>query len=216
MDIRRRFWPLFGACVLAAGAILAFMPAEKTLGQVIKIVYLHGALSRAGMVGFVLAAATALVFLLTRQPAWARWSQGLLWAGWAFWVVHFVVSMPATRLTWGPWIAWGEPRVTMTLQVAAAGLVVILVSLLLQNVYFTTAANLLFGGTFLLLALRTGVLRHPLDPIGASPSFELKLVYAVLLVPIIGAMLLVAWRLATPTSLPASRPERAHAGGGAQ
>ena len=29
------------------------MPLEKTLGQVIKIVYLHGALSRAGMIGVV-------------------------------------------------------------------------------------------------------------------------------------------------------------------
>ncbi len=192
------------------------MPAEKTLGQVIKVVYLHGALSRAGMLGFILSGVAGLLFLLTRRPAWARWSQGSMWAGWAFWVFHFIVSMPATRLTWGPWIAWGEPRVTMTLQVAAAGLVVMLVSWLLQNIYFTTVANLLFGGAFLLLALRTGVLRHPLDPIGTSPSLELRLVYAVLLVPVIGAMLLRAWRWATPASMPAARPEQAQARGGVQ
>ena len=38
-------------CAAAAALILLLMPLEKTLGQVIKIVYLHGALSRAGMLG---------------------------------------------------------------------------------------------------------------------------------------------------------------------
>jgi hypothetical protein len=216
VDIRRRFWPLFAACLLAAAVILILLPAEKTLGQVIKIVYLHGALSRAGMVGFILAAIAGLAYLVARRPALIHWSQGLMWSGWAFWAVHFIVSMPATRLTWGPWIAWGEPRVVMTLQVLVAGLVVILVSWLLQNSYFTAAANLLFGGAFLLLAVNTGVLRHPLDPIGTSPSLEFRLVYAGLLVPVIGAMLLVAWRWATPAPTAVVQAEPIEARGGTQ
>jgi hypothetical protein len=109
-------------------------------------------------------------------------------------------------MTWGPWIAWGEPRVTMTLQVIAAGLVVLIVSWLLNHATFTAAANLLMGLAILLLAELTGVLRHPLDPIGASPSSLLRLVYLLLLIPVVGAMLLVAWRLATPVS---ARPQSA-------
>lgn len=193
---RRRFWPLLGLFTVAALIILLLMPAEKTLGQVIKIVYLHGALSRAGMVGFVAAGLTGLAFLMARRPILARWVRGLLWSGWGFWVAHFIVSMPATRLTWGPWIAWGEPRVTMTLQVAGAGLVVILVSHLLDDGRFTAAAAGLLGAAILLLAARTGVLRHPLDPIGTSPSTLLRLIYLLLLIPIISSMALVAWRLA--------------------
>ena len=61
--IRRRFWPLIGLCAVLAGLVLWAMPAEKTIGQVIKIVYLHGALSRAGMIGFI--AAGLLVILVT-------------------------------------------------------------------------------------------------------------------------------------------------------
>ena len=104
--------------------------------------------------------------------------------------------MPATRLTWGPWVAWGEPRVTMTLQVLVAGLVVIVITRLLKDDRFTGAAAILLAVALAFLVGRTGVLRHPLDPIGSSPSTLFRLVYLLLLIPVIGSMFLIAWRLA--------------------
>ena len=130
---RRLFWWLLAVCAALAALILALLPAEKTIGPVVKIVYLHGALSRAGMAGFVAGGAVGLASLVLRRPALARWSAALTLSGWSFWVAHFVVSMPATHFTWGPWIAWGEPRVTMTLQVMAAGLAVLAVGWLLAE-----------------------------------------------------------------------------------
>ncbi len=192
----RRFWLLLALCVTAALLVLVLMPAEKTLGQVIKIVYLHGALSRAGMLGLLAAGVTGLVALATRKPAWERWTQALLLSGWGFWVAHFVVSMPATRLTWGPWIAWGEPRVTMTLQLIAAGLIVVVITRLLGDSRFTAGAALLLAVAVAVMAGRTGVLRHPLDPIGASPSALLRFAYLLLLIPVVSSMVLVAGRLA--------------------
>ena len=41
--LRRRFWLMLGLCSALAAVILILMPGEKTLGWVIKIVYLHGA-----------------------------------------------------------------------------------------------------------------------------------------------------------------------------
>jgi hypothetical protein len=196
LDIHRLFWPLLAVCLVLALGVLALMPAEKTLGQIIKIVYLHGALSRAGMVGLVTAAIPALVYLVTQRSAASAWTEGLLLSGWAFWVAHFVVSMPATRLTWGPWVAWGEPRVTMTLQVIAAGLIVIVVTRLMGSRLFTAAATLLLALAVGFVAQSSGVIRHPLDPIGGSPSATLRFVYLLLLIPVIAGMLLVAWRLA--------------------
>ncbi|MCX6031493.1 MAG: hypothetical protein NT169_19610 [Chloroflexi bacterium] len=198
--LRRHFWPLLALCAALAGLILALMPAEKTLGPVIKLVYLHGALSRGGMLGLIAAGGVGLAYLVRPRPALARWTAGLALSGWGFWVLHFIVSMPATRLTWGPWIAWGEPRVTMTLQVIGVGLAVLIVSRLVDSTAFTAAANLLLGATVALLVGRTGVFRHPLDPIGESPSATLRLIYLALLIPIIAAMLLVAWRLAQARS----------------
>jgi hypothetical protein len=192
---RRLFWWLLAVCVALAALILALLPAEKTIGPVVKIVYLHGALSRAGMLGFVAGGAAGLGYLALRRPVLVRWSAALTLSGWGFWVAQFVVSMPATHFTWGPWIAWGEPRVTMTLQVIAAGLAVLAVGWLLANAYFTAGANALLGAAVLFLAERTGVLRHPLDPIGNSPALVFRLAYLALLVPVIAAMALAAWRL---------------------
>ena len=196
----RRFRTLILICIVLAAAILLLMPLEKTLGQVIKIVYLHGALSRAGMIGLVAAGAAGILYLITQRPALATWTRGLLVSGWAFWVAHFLVSMPATRLTWGPWIAWGEPRVTMTLQLAAAGLVVLLVAWMVKDSRFTAFAAALLDVAVIWMAANTGVLRHPLDPIGSSPSITFQLVYLALLAPIVGSMALVAWRLSAEES----------------
>jgi hypothetical protein len=194
--LRRRFWLMLGLSIALAAVILILMPGEKTLGWVIKIVYLHGALSRAGMVGLWAAGISGLIYLIRPRPALARWTSALLLCGWGYWAAHFIVSMPATRLTWGPWIAWGEPRVTMTLQVLVAGLVVIVITRLLKDARFTAAATLLLAMAIALLIGRTGVLRHPLDPIGSSPSTLFRLVYLLLLIPVVGSMFLIAWRLA--------------------
>jgi hypothetical protein len=171
------------------------MPAEKTIGQVIKIVYLHGALSRAGMLGFIASGVSGLLYFFRPIKAFLMWSAALVLSAWGFWTAHFLVSMPATRLTWGPWIALGEPRVTMTLQVIGVSLAVITISWLVSQPRFTAAANLLLGAGVLLLAAQTGVLRHPLDPIGSSPSPLLRVIYGLLLVPVTAAMVLTAWRL---------------------
>ena len=195
-SVRRIFWPLLLICAAAALGVLALMPAEKTIGQVIRVVYLHGALSRAGLVGFIAAGVAAAAYLIRPRPAVIRWAEALLFSGWGFWTAHFLVSMPATRLTWGPWIAWGEPRVTMTLEIMAAGLVVILVTRLLNEPRFTAAAIALLALAVIVLSAQTGVIRHPLDPIGASPSARLRLIYLFLLAPVIGSMALIAWRLA--------------------
>ncbi len=192
----RRFWQLIALCAVLAAIILLIMPLEKTLGQVIKIVYLHGALSRAGMLGMFAAGVTGVLHLLTRRPALARWTTGFLLSGWGFWIAHFIVSMPATRLTWGPWIAWGEPRVTMTLQLAAAGLIVLLVSRMVGDARFTSAAAAGLAVAVAWMAGGTGVIRHPLDPIGTSPSATFQLIYLLLLIPVVAAMVLVAGRCA--------------------
>ena len=192
---RRLIWWLLAVCVALAALILALLPAEKTIGPVVKIVYLHGSLSSAGMIGSMAGGAAALWYLALRRLALVRWSAALTLSGWGFWVAHFIVSMPATHFTWGPWIAWGEPRVTMTLQVIAAGLAVLAVGWLLANAYFTAGADALLGAAVLFLAERTGVLRHPLDPIANSPALVFRLAYLALLVPVIAAMALAAWRL---------------------
>ncbi len=71
-----------------------------------------------------------------------------------------------------------------------------MITRLLKDDRFTAAAAILLAIAVAFLLGRTGVLRHPLDPIGSSPSTLFRLVYLLLLIPVVGSMFLIAWRLA--------------------
>ena len=71
----------------------------------------------------------------------------------------------------------------------------IVITRLLNDDRFTAAAAVLLALAVAFLLGRTGVLRHPLDPIGSSPAMLFRLIYLLLLIPVIGSMFLIAWRL---------------------
>jgi hypothetical protein len=50
--IHRWTWPLFAGLLILLAVLLWLSPAEQTLGQAVKLVYLHGALVRTAMVIF--------------------------------------------------------------------------------------------------------------------------------------------------------------------
>ena len=77
-----------------------------------------------------------------------------------------------------------------------AGLLVIVINTLLHEPLFSAATTALLGIAVGVLIGLAGVLRHPLDPIGQSPSAIFRLVYLLLLIPTIASMFLIAWRLA--------------------
>jgi hypothetical protein len=84
----------------------------------------------------------------------------------------------------------------MSLQVIGVGLVVMVVRYLLDDDRLSALANLLLGVAVFLLSSRTGVLRHPLNPIGDSTSSTIQLFYGAILVTCLALTGLLAWFLA--------------------
>ena len=123
-------------------------------------------------------------------------------------VVHFALSVIPTHATWGMWIAFDEPRTRMSLQIIGVGLIVILVRYLLNDDRLSALANLLLGGAVLLLELRTGVRRHPLNPIGAAPSGAIQGFYLAIVVTCFVLLLLLAWLL-TQRKVPSQKTPEA-------
>jgi uncharacterized membrane protein len=186
--------------LLALLAVLLILsPAERQLGNLIKVIYLHGALARVGLYALMLAGLPALIYLIRPRPALLRWSNALQVAGMIVFIVHFALSVIPTHETWGVWIAFDEPRTRMSLQIIGVGLLVIVVRHLIADRRFSAIANLLLGGAVLLLNLRTGVLRHPLNPIGDSTSSSIQLFYAGILLTCAALTGLLAWWLARRT-----------------
>ncbi len=191
---------------IAAAALLALLalllilsPPEAQLGNLIKVIYLHGALARAGLYALMLAGLLALAYLVRPKPALLRWSNAVQVAGMIVFIVHFALSVIPTRVTWGMWIAFDEPRTRMTLQIVGVGLLVMAVRRLVDDRRFSAVANALLGAAVLLLNLRTGVLRHPLNPIGESTSSTIQLFYAAILLACAALTGLLAWWLAQKT-----------------
>ncbi|MDH7489962.1 MAG: hypothetical protein QHH80_10700, partial [Anaerolineae bacterium] len=97
--------------LIALAALLILSPSEKTLGDVVKLVYLHGALVRTGLLAFTAAGALGLAALLAHSDRVARWGEAVGHTALVVWTAYVLSSMVVTYLAWGVAIAWGEPRV---------------------------------------------------------------------------------------------------------
>jgi hypothetical protein len=62
---------IFAALLLALGVLLVLSPAEATLGSVVKIVYLHGAMQRVSLYAFVIAGVLGVADLSLRGAQFA-------------------------------------------------------------------------------------------------------------------------------------------------
>lgn len=191
---------------LAAGltalllALLWISPAESTLGQTVKLVYLHGALVRTAIVLLVLSLPVNLVGLISGRAGWLAWGRALAVAALLIWLGHTLVSMITTYATWGVFIAWFEPRTRFTFNLAFVAVLVLAVDWLMNNRRFSALA---FGGlaaAALALLPNLGFVQHPLDPIGQSTSGSIHLFYTAILVVSLGLGGLLALWLGQPDS----------------
>jgi len=199
------FLGLLAACVILA-------PAEAQLGQLIKLVYVHGALVMVGLATFSVAGGLGLVALLVRPGPLARWREPgrardrdlrRAWynATWAaglaaliVWIVYILSSMAVTGLTWGQVIAWNEPRVRASALILVAAIVLAVVTRLVGHRDFTAMVNLVMGILPWVLVRRAEAIRHPLDPIGGSQSASIQAFFVLIVLAVAGlALTLIAW-----------------------
>lgn len=173
---------LFIGLIILLSILLWLSPAEKTLGNTIKLVYLHGALVRTA----ILLLAVSLLFnvpaLFSRRVVWHQWGQAIIWAAVGVWLVHTLVSIITTHAAWGVYIAWYEPRTRFTFAAAAVGILVLAVAHLVDSPKFSAAAFAILAILVMGLVPRLGIIQHPLDPIGTSTSQAIKGYYAAILV----------------------------------
>lgn len=169
---------LLAAGVLLDALLLWAAPAERTLGHMVKLVFFHGALVRSCTLGFLAAGLLALVWLVRRHTALMRWLTAVQQATALVWLLYLLSSMTVTYLAWGELIAWGEPRVRSTIYVTILLAAALAVAELVPAPNVRALANLALAAGAVYLIGSTGVIRHPLNPIGSSPSAAIRLSYA--------------------------------------
>lgn len=168
--------------LMAAIALAAWLsPADKILGDLVKLVYVHGAIIQVALATFALAGLSGAGYLLTDRVAFYAWSQALERTGLVLWVLYILTSVITMARAWGS-IAWGEPRWIFGLQILIVAPVVHLGGMLMQSRRVSAFLNVLMGGIVLVLLSQARLILHPLNPVAASPTAEIHLSYNLLLV----------------------------------
>lgn len=186
---RKALWSLLAAVLLAGALIVIFSPAERTLGQVVKLIYVHVALSRAGAVGFVLAALVGLAVMIRPGKRLTWWMRTLGWVGLSLFAAGFVISGVAQIMSWGG-LTLQEPRVAAGANVLAAAIIAQIAGMWLPWPRLAALLHMLVAAFQLWSTFNTPNVLHPAGAISSSTSAAIHLANNALLVL---ALLLGAW-----------------------
>jgi hypothetical protein len=180
---RRNFtWIALVVTVIAIVVITVLGPTERTLGENLRLVVLHGAWVWAGKFLFGAAAIAGLLGLLLPKAVWSNLSLALGRTGLLFWLTYLPMSLIVQIQNWGG-IFWDEPRWRVPFTFGVVGLLLQLGLWVLNQPRLTNLANLVFGAIlWWQLGSITNVL-HPDSPIfGSGGATGIQLFFIALLV----------------------------------
>ena len=192
-NIHRRFPLIFALLVAGWGLAILLVPPERSLGSILRWVFIHASLTQVALLLFVAAAVMALAYLLGvgRLRVWMEITGRVAVA---LWGLGFLLSMIPARLSWGVWIDLGEPRTQMMLRILAVSIVALLLAAWVASPRFTALTQIVLSLAVLYLNRSTGIIRHPNNPIGESPSSMIPLAYGlVFFFALAASVFLIYW-----------------------
>lgn len=198
--------PLIFASLVVAWALAIFLaPPERSLGVIIRWVFVHASLTQVSLLLFAVTAVLALLYLLGigRLRVWTE-TTGRVAVG--LWVLGFLLSAIPARLSWGVWFDLGEPRTQMMLRIVAVSIAMLLLAAWVASPRFTAVAQIALSLAVLYLNRSTGIIRHPNNPIGLSPSPQIPLAYGLVFFFALAASVFLIYWLASRRI--AAEPER--------
>ncbi|GAB4493739.1 MAG: cytochrome c biogenesis protein CcsA [Anaerolineales bacterium] len=104
---------ILSVLLLAAAAVMvfAYAPIERVMGAVQKVFYFHVATAWVGMIGFIIAAIVAILYLVTKDLRWDAINVAAVEISLVFFFIAIVLGSIWARPAWGTWWTW-EPRLT--------------------------------------------------------------------------------------------------------
>jgi heme exporter protein C len=99
--------------VLAVAAYLAlvFAPTEVVMGQVQRVFYFHVGTAWVGLLGFLFAAVSGIIYLTTKNAKWDRVEVAAVEVSLVFFFITIVLGSIWARPVWNTWWTW-DPRLT--------------------------------------------------------------------------------------------------------
>lgn len=190
--LRQNVWLIYVALFLALVALLVLAPAEARLGNVVKIVYAHGAAERVAVVAYLMAGILGITYgvwhaFQQRQSPISTlqsliiWTRAVTETALIFWLAHIVISAPAQILAWGT-LTLTEPRVASALNILLATTLVYVAARWIDNTWVWAFAAMVNAAIVVIVLRNTLNILHPLDPILSSDSITIKVFYVAIVV----------------------------------
>jgi hypothetical protein len=135
---------------------------------------------RVALYAYLIAGALGLAQLVLRRDTLARWTRATIETALFFWLLHFVVSLPAQVLAWGG-ISWSEPRVVSAIWILALTLFILGVAVWMGDPRWMAIAGIANSAIAMILMRRAINVLHPIDPILGSDSIAIKGFYLAIM-----------------------------------
>jgi hypothetical protein len=188
------FW--FILALLTTAGLTALGPQEKSLGDNIRIVYLHGAWILTAEIALGFSAAAGLLGILFKREPLQLWSAALGYSGLFFWVTSLPLSLWAMQANWNG-LFLVEPRFRVAVIFSVTGVLLQIGLSLLGRPIFTSLFNVLFFAALRIGLARAGNVMHPPpSPIFNSGILSLQLYFiGIIFLTSSAAYFLARWRL---------------------
>jgi len=183
--IRRNSLPIL-VFILIFILLIIFTPNEKSLGSIIKYVYIHVALTWCGIIGFI-----SLIGLLV-----VKWVAGTFPVSFSdikqigvvstiAYLAGFCISLYAALLAWGS-IYWQEPSLHLSTNILLISVFVLFINYIFDDNKYTSVMLLIPGLYYISSRLNLTRVLHPKDPIGTSDSIAIKTSFFLFFIYFIG------------------------------
>jgi len=96
---------------VAFGMVVFYAPMEQVMGLVQKVFYFHVATAWVGMLGFIVAAVVAIIYLGAKDMKWDMIELAAVEISLVFFLIAIALGSIWARGTWGVWWVW-EPRLS--------------------------------------------------------------------------------------------------------
>jgi heme exporter protein C len=108
-----RIFDFVSIVVLAISTYLAlvFAPTEAVMGDVQRVFYFHVGTAWVGLLGFILAALSGIIYLITKDMKWDRFEVAAVEVSTMFFFITIVLGSIWARPAWNTWWTW-DPRLT--------------------------------------------------------------------------------------------------------
>lgn len=167
--------PLVAAFAVAASVLLALgAPAEETLGQAVKLVYIHAALMWVAFGLLTLSGLLGGLYFVRRSPRVFSWSGASMIVAVALLLGTGSLGLITAKITWGG-VFWAEPRLMMLGQILVIGIAAVFVARTVGESLPAAGAAAVAAAAAWVLLLRTERVIHPVSPIFSSDSAAIKI-----------------------------------------